>query len=67
MIYTIYGEKYHKHDPIIDHRTKEIIDDGLPKKVKLGSWPDKKIADTMAENIKTNTGKRQWKIWVEST
>lgn len=65
-MYTIYGERYHKYDPIIDYRTKEVIDDGLPKKVKLGSWSDKKMADDMAENIKANTGKRQWRIWVES-
>jgi hypothetical protein len=31
----------------------------------LGSWSEKKIADSMAENIKTSVPKRSWKIWVE--
>jgi hypothetical protein len=65
-MYTIYGQRYHKYDAIIDAKTKEVLDDGNPKLLKLGSWSEKKIADAMAENIKANTGKRQWKIWVES-
>jgi len=65
-MYNIYGERYHKYEPIIDPKSKEVIDDGLPKKVKLGSWDNKKTADVMADNIKANTGKRQWRIWVES-
>lgn len=65
MTYTIYGEKYKNYDAIIDYRTDEIIDDGFPKKVKLGSWPDKKMAEAMAENIKNSVAKRSWKIWIE--
>lgn len=65
-MYTIYGERYHKYDPILDTKSGAVIDDGVPKKVRLGSWSDKKIADKMAENIKANAPKRSWKIWVES-
>jgi hypothetical protein len=66
-MYTIYGQRYNKYDQIIDSKTKEVIDNGEPKRIMLGSWSEKKIADSMAENIKANTGKRQWKIWVEES
>lgn len=64
-MFTIYGQKYHKYDPIINAKTKEVLDDGNPKIIKLGTWADKKIADNMAENIKASVPKRSWKIWVE--
>jgi hypothetical protein len=67
MTYTIYGQRYYKYDPIVDNKTKEVLDDGEPKRIMLGRWSEKKIADDMADNIKANTGKRQWKIWVESS
>ena len=66
-MFTIYGQRYYKHDPIIDSKTKEVLDDGEPKRIMLGSWSEKKLANDMAENIKANTGKRQWKIWVEES
>lgn len=66
-MYTIYGQRYNKYDPIVDNKTKEILDDGIPKMVKLGTWPEKKMADTMAENIKLSVPKRSWKIWVEES
>lgn len=65
-MHTIYGERYHKYDPIVDAKTKEVLDDGTPKRVRLGQWSDKKIAENMAENIKASVPKRSWKIWVES-
>jgi hypothetical protein len=64
-MYIIYGEKYKNYEPIVDHKTKEVIDNGEPKRIMLGSWSEKKIADSMAENIKTSVPKRSWKIWVE--
>jgi hypothetical protein len=65
MIYTIYGQRYNKYEPIVDSKSKEVIDNGEPKRIMLGSWSEKKIADSMAENIKTSVPKRSWKIWVE--
>jgi hypothetical protein len=65
MSFTIYGERLHPYAPIIDPKTKEVIDDGQPKKVSLGSWRSKKVAETMAGNIKNNVPKNSWKIWVE--
>ncbi len=64
-VFTIYGQRYNKYDPIIDPKTKEVIDDGTPKKVRLGSWSDGKIAEGMAQNIRNSVPKRSWKIWVE--
>ena len=64
-MFTIYGEKYKEYDPIFDSKTNEIIDDGKPKRVRLGQWGGKSIAESMAENIKNSVAKRSWKIWVE--
>jgi len=64
-MYTIYGERYKSYDPIIEHKTKEVLDNGEPKTIKLGTWDNKKIADNMAENIKNTVPHRSWKIWVE--
>lgn len=63
--YTIYGQRFHPYEPIVDQKTKEVLDDGQPKRVVLGSWPDKRVAEGMAENIKNGVPKRSWKIWVE--
>ena len=64
-MFTVYGEKYKESDPILDSKTNEIIDDGKPRRVRLGQWSDKAIAESMAENIKNSVAKRSWKIWVE--
>jgi len=64
-MYTIYGERYKSYDHIVDAKTKEVIDDGKPKKIQLGTWNDEKIANNMAENIKNTVPHRSWKIWVE--
>ena len=64
-MFTIYGERYKSYEPIVDAKTKEVLDNGEPKTIKLGTWDNKKIADNMAENIKANTAPRSWKIWVE--
>lgn len=64
-MFTIYGERYKNYDPIVDPKSKEVIDDGSPKRIRLGQWDNKKIADGMAENIKNSVAKRSWKIWVE--
>jgi len=64
-MYTIYGERYKSYDHIVDAKTKEVIDNGEPKTIKLGTWDNKKIADNMAENIKNTVPHRSWKIWVE--
>ena len=65
-MFTIYGQRYHSYEPIVDAKTKEVLDDGTPKKVRLGAWAKKEVADSMAENIKSHMPKRMWKIFVES-
>lgn len=64
-MYNVYGERYHKYDPIIDNKTKEVLDNGEPKRVKLSSWIDEKSAKIFAENVKNNVPKRSWKVFVE--
>ena len=66
-MFTIYGERYKNCDPLIDPKTKEVLDDGSPKRVSLGQWSNKKVAESMSENIKNNVPKRSWKIWIEET
>lgn len=64
-MFTIYGKRYHSYNPIIDTKTGEVLDDGQPKRVKLGGWEEEKLAKRMAENIKNSVPKRTWNIWVE--
>lgn len=63
--YVVYGTRYNKIDPIIDYKTKEVIDDGTPKQVTLGRFSNKIIAEGFMENLLKNVKKRTWKIWVE--
>lgn len=65
-MFTVYGERFHKYEPIIDSKSKEVLDDGTPKRILLSSWSDEKIAKVFAENVKANVPKRSWKIWIES-
>lgn len=64
-MYNIFGQRYHAYAAFLDHKTGEVIDDGQPKQIKLGSWEDEKLAKGMAENIKANVPKRSWKIFVK--
>lgn len=64
-MFTVYAERYNKYEPIIDQKTKEVLDDGNPKRVVLSSWSDEKLANNFADNVKNNVPKRSWKIWVE--
>lgn len=64
-MYTVYGERFHKYEPIIDSKSKEVLDDGTPKRVQLSSWNDEKTAKHFAEAVKAHLPKRSWKIWVE--
>jgi hypothetical protein len=65
LVHTVYGQRYNKYEPFLDPKTKEVLDDGLPKKIKLSEWTDLKMAENFAENVKNNTPKRMWKIWIE--
>ena len=71
--HVIFGQRYHSYDPhILEKDVKDVgkkgdvIDDGQPKKVRLGGWDDEKMAENMAANIKKSVPPRSWKIWVES-
>jgi len=64
-MFTIYGQRFHAYDTIIDTKTGEVLDDGQPKKVQLAQWAEERVAKHMAENIKNSVPKRSWKIWIE--
>lgn len=71
-VYTVYGQRYNKYDPfVLEKDIKDIglkgtvLDDGQPKKIRLSQWTDLKMAENFAENVKNNTPKRMWKIWIE--
>lgn len=65
MKYIVYGQRYNKYEPIVDSKTKEVIDNGEPKRVQLSEWGDEKTAENFMENVKNSVAKRSWKLWVE--
>ncbi len=64
-MFIVYGQRYHKYDPIIDAKSKEVLDDGQPKQVKLAEWESELVAKNFADNVKASVPKKSWKIWVE--
>ena len=71
-MFTVYGQRYHSYDTFLLSKdvagigkAGDVVDDGQPKKIRLGAWEERAVADAMAENIKNNVPKRSWKIWVE--
>jgi len=71
-MFTVYGQRYHSYDPFILSKdiagigkAGDVIDDGKPKKIVLGRWDDKKMAEGYAANIKASVPKRSWSITVE--
>ena len=71
-LFSIYGQRYHAYDPFILSKDMkgvgkagDVIDDGQPKKLRLGQWSDATLAEGMAENIRNAVPKRSWKIFIE--
>ena len=64
VIHTVYGQRYNKYDPFVSVKG-ELLDDGLPKRIKLSEWSSLSTAKIFADNVKNNTPPRMWKIWVE--
>lgn len=64
-MFTVYGQRFHAHDPFIDPKTGDVLDDGQPVKIRLSSWADEGVAKHFAENVKASVPKRTWKIWIE--
>jgi len=52
-MFTIYGERYKNYEPIVDAKTKEVLDNGEPKTIKLGTWDNKKLQTTWQKTSKT--------------
>ena len=65
MSFIVYGQRYNKYDPIIDAKTKEVLDDGQPKKIQLGKWEDESVAENFAASVKANVPKRSWNVFIE--
>jgi hypothetical protein len=64
-MHTVYGQRYNKYEAFVHAKTGEVLDDGQPKKIKLSEWTDLKMAENFVENVKANTPRRMWKIWIE--
>lgn len=71
-MHTVYGQRYHPYEPFVLSKdipgigkAGDVLDDGQPKKIVLGRWDDKKVADSYAANIKASVPRRSWNIWVE--
>ena len=67
-MYKIYALRSKPFDPIVDPKTKEVLDDGVPKQIKIGEWEDKATAKNFATNVQASMDaikKKMWKIWIE--
>lgn len=72
-MFTIYAQRFHAYEPFVlakdikdIGKAGDVIDDGQPKKIRLGQWSSQSVAEQMAENIKNSVPKRTWKIFIES-
>lgn len=65
--FTVYAQKRAKREPIIDPKTKEVIDDGTNHPIIVGGGPDKKTANINMENVKANVPRGTWGFWVEES
>lgn len=65
MIYTVYGLKQAKREPMIDHRTKDIIDDGINRQMILCRTDNKELSDFFYKSIRARIHGKSWKIWQE--
>lgn len=63
--FIVYGKQTKDSDPFLHYKTKEVIDDGVAKQITLGQFDDKDRADRFMANVKANTKKGHWKMWVE--
>lgn len=73
-MHVIYAQRFHPYDPFVltkdingVGKAGDVLDDGQPKKIRLGAWDDKDVAERMAEKVKNSVPKRTWKIFVEET
>jgi hypothetical protein len=73
-MFTVFGQRFNKIDPFVLNKDMQgigkkgtVIYDGEPEKISLGSWGSEKVANDCMESIKSHTGKRTWKLWVEKT
>lgn len=66
MKHVVYGLKKGNRDPIIDHKTGDIIDDGLSRPVSLCSSESKVLVDYFFKSIRSQYTGHTWKIWQET-
>jgi len=62
--YKVFGRKLKKRQPILDFKTKEIIDDGQNNDIILTQSNDKWSTELFLREIKGRFDKREWKFWI---
>ncbi len=66
MSYTVYAQRKGKRDPILDPKTKEVLDTGAnDEKTVWKSCISKETAERFSRNVKSNDKDGLWKVWVE--
>lgn len=63
--YKVLGQKLKPRNPILDYRTKEIIDDGENRVIILTQSNDSWSANLFLDSMKNNISDQEWKFWIE--
>lgn len=62
--YKVFGRKLKKRQPILDFKTKEIIDDGQNSDILLTQSENKWSTELFLREIKGRFDKKEWKFWM---
>ena len=62
--YKVFGRKLKKRQPILDFKTKEMIDDGQNSDILLTQSENKWSTELFLREIKGRFDKREWRFWM---
>jgi hypothetical protein len=63
-MHKILGKRLIAIPPMYHFKTGKLVYDGKPETISLGEWNDKKVAEMMAEHIRSQVDKKVWQIKV---